>query len=78
MAKKSKAAFEFEFSSADLKKLVAKGTPIIFTAFIEEAETKDGEKVGVMRITAKAKAVKGTLSDGGTSVNGGPIPPGGN
>jgi hypothetical protein len=74
MAKKSKAAFEFEFTADAIKKLAAKGTNVTFTAFIEQAETKTGEKVGVMRITAKAKSSGYTK---GAQIKGGPIPPGG-
>ncbi len=78
MAKKSKAAFEFEFTADAIKKLAAKGTNVIFTAFVEQAETKTGEKVGVLRVTADAKPSKGKLGGSGGSVSGGPIPPGGN
>jgi hypothetical protein len=80
MAKKSgrSPAFEFEFSGAELKKLLDKEpAKVVFTVSVEAVDKKGGGQVGALTIKAKGLSANGrpaTRTDKG--VDGGPKPPG--
>jgi hypothetical protein len=80
MAKKSgrSPAFEFEFSAAELKKLLDKEpAKVVFTVSVEAVNKKGGGQVGALRISAKALASNGrSTTRSGNGVDGGPHPPG--
>lgn len=81
MAKKStpSTALQFVFSGAELKKIIDRNPDkVVFTITVEEAVTKDGKKVGALKITADPsfKGGKKKLMGGsGSGAAGCPIPP---
>ncbi len=80
MAKQSgrSPAFEFEFSGAELKKLLDKEpAKVRFTVSVEAVDKKGGGQVGALRISAKGisgSSNRTTLS--GNRIEGEPHPPG--
>jgi hypothetical protein len=80
MAKKSTptTALQFVFSGAELKKITDRNPDkVLFTITVEEAVTKDGTKVGALKIQATPtfKGSKKKLMDSGSGTSGCPIPP---
>jgi hypothetical protein len=79
MAKKSgrSPAFEFEFSGAELKKLLDKEpAKVRFTVSVEAVDKKGGGQVGALRISAKAVTASGGSTRSGNGIDGDPRPPG--
>lgn len=80
MAKKSgrSPAFEFEFSAAELKKLLDKEpAKVVFTVSVEAVDKKGGGQVGALTIKAKGLSANGKpVTRTGNGVDGDPRPPG--
>jgi hypothetical protein len=80
MAKKStpSTALQFVFSGAELKKITDRNPDkVLFTITVEEAVTKDGKKVGALKIQATPtfKGGKKKLMATPQATDGCPIPP---
>jgi dTDP-4-dehydrorhamnose reductase len=77
MAKSSSTnALQFVFDPAKLRTLLSRNPDkVVFTVTVEQVVTKEGEKVGALKINAvgTTKGKKTTTRDGGT--NGCPVPP---
>ncbi len=80
MAKKSgrSPAFEFEFSGAELKKLLDKEpAKVRFTVSVEAVDKKGGGQVGALRISAKGiSGSSNRTTRSGNGIEGEPHPPG--
>jgi hypothetical protein len=71
-------AFEFEFSGAELKKLLDREpAKVRFTVSVEAVDKKGGGQVGALRIKARGVTTRnGRTTSDGNGVNGDPHPPG--